>query len=206
MATLIIDRSTSDSVVTLYDNDWKFHDLNPVIWPSDSEDAPRPEEILDTDVIKRLSAIIVGIGPGSFAGIRSSLAFAQGIEAGTSGRVKVLGITSAASFAPLEDYKAVIGDSRRGKFWVALFDGYAMPRGKVFQVEKDELADCIPPGTKVVSPDFDRIGEVLTEVYGARHVAPAPKISAKNLFSVALENPSLVMEHPLPIYLNPAVR
>lgn len=203
MAILIIDRSTADSVVSLYENDGTYHNLDAVIWPHDDAGTP-PEACLDTAIIKRLTRIIVGIGPGSFAGIRSSLAFAQGIEIGTQGRAKVFGITSAAAFAPLEGYRAIIGDARRGKFWVALFDGYALPRG-IFQVEQDELADAIPHDADILSPDFKRIGTILTETFGSR-AAPAPKVSPENLFSVACANSSLLIRHPLPIYLNPAVR
>ena len=51
-------------------------------------------EALDLDGAKR---IVVGTGPGSFAGIRSALAFAQGYALGT--KCEVLGLHSACACA-----------------------------------------------------------------------------------------------------------
>ena len=51
-------------------------------------------ETLDTDGVRR---IVVGTGPGSFAGIRSALAFAQGFAIGT--KCEVLGLPSPCALA-----------------------------------------------------------------------------------------------------------
>ena len=51
-------------------------------------------EALDTDGVQR---IVVGTGPGSFAGIRSALAFAQGFAIGT--KCEVLGLPSPCALA-----------------------------------------------------------------------------------------------------------
>ena len=76
-------------------------------------------EKLDLDGVGR---IVVGTGPGSFAGIRSAIAFAQGFALGR--KCEVLGLPSPCAVAaqvyagakggdfPL----AVVGDARRGKF------------------------------------------------------------------------------------------
>lgn len=52
-------------------------------------------EKLDLEGIER---IVVGTGPGSFAGIRSALAFAQGYALGKPG-LEVLGLPSACAIA-----------------------------------------------------------------------------------------------------------
>lgn len=128
-------------------------------------------EELDLDGVDR---IVVGTGPGSFAGIRSAIAFAQGYALGRP--CEVLGLPSpcavAAQFwgsvpssagsvpspsagsvpngrlAPsAQDTRrlAVIGDARCGKLWVALFEGYSLVRD-VFQVNSSEILGSVPSG------------------------------------------------------------
>ena len=96
MKTLYIERSTGEC----RDGDWT--------------------EGLDLEGVER---IVVGTGPGSFAGIRSALAFAQGYALATN--CEVLGLPSACALAG-EGRIAVIGDARQGKAWVALFDGFRL--------------------------------------------------------------------------------
>jgi len=74
-----------------------------------------------------LDRIVVGTGPGSFAGIRGALAFAQGTAIGIrskrgdiAGEPVVYGLPSAMSLARDSGMTAVIGDARRGLFWVVV--------------------------------------------------------------------------------------
>ena len=94
-------------------------------------------EELDLEGVGR---IVVGTGPGSFAGIRSALAFAQGYALGT--KCEVLGLPSACALAG-EGRLAVVGDARQGKIWIALFNGFNLERD-VFQVNESELKGAIP--------------------------------------------------------------
>lgn len=156
-------------------------------------------EKLDLDGVGR---IVVGTGPGSFAGIRSALAFAQGYAIGSG--CEVLGLPSACALVEGEGPLAVVGDARRGKFWIALFDGYRLI-GEIFQVEREDLEKRVPRGVKVVSPDDGRINAVLKEAFGEAYAGdrqPTPE----GLRRFAEANPSALVKEPLPIYLNPAVR
>ena len=142
-------------------------------------------ESLDLDGVER---IVVGTGPGSFAGIRSALAFAQGYALGS--KCEVLGLPSPCAVAaqvyaggsgfPL----AVVGDARRGKLWIALFEGLRLVC-PVFQVERGL--------------------DVLSEAFGERDIGGV-KPTADGLRVFAESNPSALVAEPLPIYLNPAVR
>lgn len=163
-------------------------------------------EQLDLDDVGR---IVVGTGPGSFAGIRSALAFAQGFALGRP--CEVLGLPSACAIAA-EVYRsdpscrrlAVVGDSRRGMAWVALFEGYGLVR-EVFQVPQAELATTVPEACPVTTPDDRRLDAFLRETFGARYRGGAqPTLEGLRLFAEA--NPAVLQAEPLPIYLNPAVR
>lgn len=157
---------------------------------------------LDLDGVGR---IVVGTGPGSFAGIRSALAFAQGFALGRA--CEVLGLPSPCAIAAQAGGKgplAVVGDARRGKLWVALFDGLS-PVRDVFQVDADSLLGAVPPDCPVVTPDELRIGAALKAAFGARYLGgQAP--TAEGLRAFAEANPSALRPEPRPIYLNPAVR
>ena len=174
MKTLYIERSTGEC----RDGDWA--------------------EGLDLNGVER---IVVGTGPGSFAGIRSALAFAQGYALAT--HCEVLGLPSACALAG-EGRVAVVGDARQGKAWVALFDGYRLEKD-VFQVEQAELKGVVPVEYRVATPDAKRIDGLLKEVFGERYLGGrAPTSEGLKRFAEAC--PPILKSEPLPIYLNPAVR
>lgn len=180
---------------------------------------------LELDGIER---IVVGTGPGSFAGIRAALAFAQGFALGRP--CEVLGLPSPCAIAaqlggrgPL----AVIGDARRGKLWIALFDCFLLVRD-IFQIDSGvsvgpvptisgsvptflegsvpkTLMGSVPTDCRVVTPDEARIGAMLKAAFGARYLGGQTP-TAEGLRTFAEANPSLLTPEPRPIYLNPAVR
>ena len=165
------------------------------------------------DLSLKPDRIVVGTGPGSFAGIRSALAFAQGYAIGSG--CEVLGLPSVCALAKEGERRAVIGDARRGKLWIALFDGFNLVRD-IFQVEAAEItgtvpseaaekAGTVPSGWKVVTPDEARIGAMLAKAFGDRYIG-GQSPTAEGLKAFAEANPSILRSEPLPIYLNPAVR
>ena len=176
-------------------------------------------EQLDLEGVER---IVVGTGPGSFAGIRAALAFAQGYALGRP--CEVLGLPSPCAVAaqfylsngksilkgvrPFLDGRngklAVVGDARRGKIWIALFDGYSLVRD-VFQVDSDDLLGSVPSECPVVTVDEARIGEKLKATFGERYLGGQTP-TAEGLQTFAEANPAMLVREPLPIYLNPAVR
>ncbi|MBR2838502.1 MAG: tRNA (adenosine(37)-N6)-threonylcarbamoyltransferase complex dimerization subunit type 1 TsaB [Kiritimatiellae bacterium] len=174
MSTLYIERSVSDGSR----GDWV--------------------ESLDLEGVDR---IVVGTGPGSFAGIRSALAFAQGYALGR--KCEVLGLPSACAFAG-DGRLAVVGDARRGLFWVALFDGFRQERD-IFQVGEAGLAEAVPGDFAVTTPDAARIDQLLKAVFGERYIGGRTP-TEEGLRRFAEANPAVLRPEPLPIYLNPAVR
>lgn len=164
-------------------------------------------EKLDLEGIER---IVVGTGPGSFAGIRSALAFAQGYALGKPG-MEVLGLPSACAIAATffsqpstSSCLTVIGDARQGKLWIAEFEGYNLVKD-IYQIESADLRLRLSTSTSIVSPDDKRIGSLLKETFGDRYLGERmPTAEGLRLFAEA--NPAILVKEPLPIYLNPAVR
>ena len=169
------------------------------------------------DFAEKPDRIVVGTGPGSFAGIRSALAFAQGYAIGSG--CEVLGLPSACALAQADRRVAVIGDARREKLWVALFDGFNLVRD-IFQINLSDLVGTVPNGEVgpvpenvgtvpdgwvVTTPDEARIGGLLKETFGERYIG-GQSPTAEGLKAFAEANPSILKSEPLPIYLNPAVR
>ncbi len=62
-----------------------------------------------------LRGIVIGSGPGSYTGVRISIAAAQGIA--LSRGIPVIGAASVATLSHAPNYR-VIGDARRGHFYV----------------------------------------------------------------------------------------
>lgn len=200
MNTLFIERSTDKATLALVKDGALAAEaslvssgMNSGAWVAETRDFIGDREI---------SRIVVGTGPGSFAGIRAALAFAQGYAVGSGCTVE--GLPSPCAFAPAEGPLAVVGDARRGMYWIALFDG---PRlvCDIFQVEGEMLHLRVPVGVKVVTPDAARIDSLLKETFGSDYAGGAAP-TASGLARATLANPSLLVPEPLPVYLNPAVR
>ena len=176
----------------------------------------------------RLGAFCAGVGPGSFSGIRSSLAALQGMALPAS--LPVLGVSSAAALAfrllsspGAPGAVAVVGDARRERLWAATFrlarqGGVAVvaPDGAVAAARHTagdfhlcraaEIAAAVPGGVPVVTSDWARIGTRLTTVFGPERVtAQAVVADAAAVGRLCLAAPEAARRDPLPVYLHPAV-
>ena len=140
--------------------------------------------------------IAVAVGPGSFSGIRSALAFAQGLALPVG--AQVIGIPTPAAiwraFAhehPGTKSGIVVGDARRGKLWI--WRSAETPETPPRLIGAGDIAQIAE--TTVVTPDFNRLGARFPAAF------PAPPIS-RAVGELALEGVSLT---PLPVYLTEAV-
>lgn len=113
-----------------------------------------------SEVLKLYSAdpsdlrIVVGIGPGSYTGVRIGIAAAQGI--GVSRNVPVIGLLSvlAPEAAELSREFVVCGDARRGKFFIArVCDG--MLDGEITLHDGDDFTKQRAKGLAVPWFSFD---------------------------------------------------
>jgi tRNA threonylcarbamoyladenosine biosynthesis protein TsaB len=70
-----------------------------------------------SDHFEKLDAIVVGLGPGSYAGVRIAIASGIGLQAATG--AKLLGLPSICAIDPAPNEYYVIGDARRDSFFFA---------------------------------------------------------------------------------------
>lgn len=164
----------------------------------------------------RLDQFIVGVGPGSFAGIRVALAAANGLA--LPGTRPVHGLPSTAALARAlatpgaPRTLVVVGDARRARFWIARYrwDGRLLhPDLAPTLIPLDAFRTHIPAGALVASPDFDRIAAPLTAA-AADHAELLPRDTqpaADTLGTLALEwaLAAIPLAPPQPLYLHPAV-
>ena len=170
----------------------------------------------DSATLANIDHFVVGLGPGSFSGIRSAIACATGLA--LPGQRPVEGIPSievlAADVAGETQAERiyVVGDARRNRYWVA---GYSSADGRLVSelacalYAPEEIESIIPPRALIVSPDWSRIGEALSELAGdSRQVireprAPSPATLA--LLAQARIEGGETLAVPVPLYLHPPV-
>ena len=204
MNVLVIDRSTDTQSVALAKDGQIFprvfagEDARSGDWPLKVRDFLSSHGVASGG----LDQIVVGQGPGSFAGIRAALAFAQGLALGS--RAEVFGLPSTLALTRDNAKVAVVGDARRDRYWVTLYDGVHTVKD-FFLVRREELGGAVPDGFAVVTPDGHRIDSLLRDHYGPRYAGALTPL-AVHLAEVALAHPDLLRPEPLPIYLQAAVR
>jgi tRNA threonylcarbamoyl adenosine modification protein YeaZ len=165
----------------------------------------------------------VGLGPGSFSGIRSALAFAKGLLLPSVSpalseppcRPPVAGVPSCAAMAadyfrahPEAARVRVVGDARRDTLWVAEYarevadtavsDIRALPKEDVLKTLRSR------PDIPVVTPEFGRLEGVVAGVLPYPFEGSEPL--AVSVGRLALSAPASTVVPPNPLYLHPAVR
>jgi len=159
--------------------------------------------------MSEITRFAVGIGPGSFSGIRSTIAVLSGLALPLGAHVE--GVSSAAAAnaafrAEHPEFKtvAVVGDARRGHLWVSVFEYDSQIRNSLddFQViDRAKVAESIPSHAVVITPDMDRLDQLLMSAFPEEHVfAVLP--TAEAVGRLAISGSSAMA---LPIYLHPAV-
>ncbi|MDA3873054.1 MAG: tRNA (adenosine(37)-N6)-threonylcarbamoyltransferase complex dimerization subunit type 1 TsaB [Kiritimatiellae bacterium] len=108
------------------------------------------------DLLKELTEIRIGRGPGNYTGVRQALSWAIGFAA--PGGIRLTAISSGRAQARrlLENEGgeiAILGDARRGKWWGTQFP--TMQAEWRLQSPADWLADV--EGMKVFSPEAERL-------------------------------------------------
>lgn len=185
MQTLILDRSSSQTLMA-FQGETLTLDGRDDAWVSK----------LNTWLKgRRPEALAVGLGPGSFAGIRAAIACLQGLGIGWG--LKPRGFPSAAVLALASGLPqvTVIGDARRNTLWSVRFSVTedAITQEGPFRILEREGFTATPD---MVSPDAARLA-----AFNLRAVQP----TAELLEETVRRMQGALVDDPLPFYLHPAV-
>jgi tRNA threonylcarbamoyl adenosine modification protein YeaZ len=141
-----------------------------------------------------ISHLIVGLGPGSYTGIRSAIAIAQGWQLGRA--VQVIGISSALCLAEearrgdVRGEVTLVFDAQRGDVYI---QSYRLDSEVSRELEPLRIIPRseIPSGRKVIGPEASKF------VPGGRDLSP----SAETLATLVNVGAAAPAEHLEPIYL-----
>jgi len=131
-------------------------------WPNDRKNSGALFENLDA-VTKEFGApetIIVGLGPGSYAGTRIVISAAIGLEFSSGARL--IGFPSVCAMECDAHEYCVIGDARRKSFFFARIRGQELVEGPTLYSESEMKTklDALEPAMRIFSsellPQFDR--------------------------------------------------
>lgn len=162
----------------------------------------------------RVDVFAVGVGPGSFSGLRMAISSVRAMA--MPGNRPVYGVTSAAALAweiMLETGKndvVVVGDARRSEWWAGRFIGggaWSRQEGEWTVANETGLQDKLDvPGAVWVTSDWDRIGAKMNPVGGVLiRERRVPQARYVGLVAVARFRAGIQTEELVPVYLHPAV-
>lgn len=149
----------------------------------------------------QIACIAVGIGPGSYAGIRVAISLAQGWQLATN--VKLSGVSSAECVAEqavaegLNRPFSVVVDAQRGEFYLA---GYDCPDGKLSEVvplrivSSDEVRAREQAGDVLVGPDVTRWFPGGRQVFPRAEVVATLALARRNFVSGETVEPIYLRE------------
>ena len=110
-----------------------------------------------------IECIVIGLGPGSYTGIRAGIAMAQGWQ--LAREVKLLGISSVEAIAAqaqedgLRGAVSVVVDAQRGEFYLAtweLSDAGQRESSPLRIVSADEMKTHADTGACIIGPGVTR--------------------------------------------------
>lgn len=163
-----------------------------------------------------IDAIAVTLGPGSFSGIRIAVSTARAFA--MPDNKTVVGITTGEALAWEEFSKrnavsvTTMGDARRGHLWHARFvENNGLPEmvAPYSLTRAEALSDILARGSMVVTPDWDRIGPLLTAISlpdtQIIREKRTPRASTVGKLAFMKIVGGLALDEPNPIYLHPPV-
>jgi tRNA threonylcarbamoyl adenosine modification protein YeaZ len=112
---------------------------------------------------EQIECLAIGLGPGSYTGIRAAIALAQGWQLARG--IKLLGVSSVeclaaeAQIAGLRGRVAVAIDAQRNEFYLATYEITALDRQAIEPLRLVSLAEvqaCRQAGQVLIGPDVEK--------------------------------------------------
>ena len=162
---------------------------------------------------EQIEVIALGLGPGSYTGVRSAIALAQGWQLATG--VKLLGVSSAdvlaatAQRAGLRGPAAVVIDALRGEFYVRTIELAAdtwRPTSELKLLNRAAVETLAASGLALISPDakspFTRVTSLTPSAHELARLAAARTdfLPGEQLEPIYLRETSFVKAPPPKFY------
>lgn len=163
--------------------------------------------LADSNITReQIEIVAVGLGPGSYTGIRSAIAVAQGWQLARP--VKLLGISSAEAIAARAQTDGIHGriniaiDAQRNEFYLSTWDLSANHRQEISPlhiIPGSELESRLRAGELVISPDLEAPARKLFPDAAALALLAAQRsdfVNGQNLEPIYLRETTFVKAAP----------
>jgi tRNA threonylcarbamoyladenosine biosynthesis protein TsaB len=183
MKILALEMSTAKGSIALYDEEKALFDAQ---FAADRKHSGAFFENLQLCLKRfgRPEQIVVGLGPGSYAGVRIAIATAHGLRTASGSRLA--GIASICALEIVDDDYAVVGDARRNSFFFAriatrrLVEGPILESAQELETRIKELAlpvyasESLPhfPSVELAYPRANRLAALPGEFDDAQILEP----------------------------------
>ena len=166
MITLAIDTSTAVGSVALW------HDSQPQAERTFGRDGLFAALTAMPVDLKSVDVYAVGLGPGSFTGIRAGLAAAKGLAIPGQRPIKgvnsfdALALTVAPQTPPDCPQLCVLGDARRDEVYYAIYNRDGQPQTEIRIAPLEAIADEIHNPIWFVSSTIEKFARPIAESFG----------------------------------------
>jgi tRNA threonylcarbamoyl adenosine modification protein YeaZ len=186
MKILAVELSTSRGSLAWLDDEVELERE----WPNDRKNSAAFFENLEavTKKVGNPECIVVGLGPGSYAGTRIAISAAIGLQVCSSARL--IGFPSISVMECDADEYYVIGDARRKSFFFARILGHELLERPMLYSESeikgklDKLNSTMPIFSSDSLPQFERVAICYPSALVLARVA---RESHRSFFSPPLE-------------------
>jgi tRNA threonylcarbamoyladenosine biosynthesis protein TsaB len=169
------------------------------------------EQVLKQARLERnqIEGLVIGLGPGSYTGIRSSIALAQGWQLGRA--VQLQGVSSAeclAAQAHSEGMRGLVGvviDAQRGEFYLATYE-MTLSGWRELQplalASPETVTECETNGAVLIGPEVERWfprGRTMlprATVLGRLALSKSEFVPGEHLEPIYLRTPNFVKAPP----------
>ncbi|HTL74275.1 MAG TPA: tRNA (adenosine(37)-N6)-threonylcarbamoyltransferase complex dimerization subunit type 1 TsaB [bacterium] len=151
-----------------------------------------------------IEVIAVGLGPGSYTGIRAAIAVAQGWQLARG--VKLLGISSVEAIAAQAQVKNILGtmnvviDAQRGEFYLATWEvtGTALREISPLKIASQAEIEALRTGSGIcVGPEAERVLFPTAALIAVRAAQRSNFLAGENLEPIYLRETTFVKATPV---------